>query len=145
MPRFTTSFLINAPQDAVWAACTDLADWEGYSEAKIEELTDQPFGVGTRWRETRRMFGRDSASEWRVTRVEQPNLYTAVSEWGSATWVFDMFFVPEGEGTRVVVETSMKDSRGLSALGLRASWPLMITMMRRGMEREFQALDKALA
>lgn len=37
---------------------------------RIEILTPGPFGVGTRWRETRKMFGKEAAETFTVTGVE---------------------------------------------------------------------------
>ena len=54
---------VAAPVERVWALATDL---EGSPRVvrgieAVEVLTPGPFGVGTRWRETRRMFGRSAA------------------------------------------------------------------------------------
>lgn len=42
---------------------------------KVEMLTDGPVGVGTRFRETRRVFGKEATEEMEVTAFEAGRLY----------------------------------------------------------------------
>ncbi|MGY1709393.1 SRPBCC family protein [Geodermatophilus sp. SYSU D00758] len=67
-----------APVERVWAVATDL---EGSPRViggieSVEVLTPGPFGVGTRWRETRRVMGRSATEEMTVTAVEPQRAYT---------------------------------------------------------------------
>ena len=52
--------LVRAPADRVSAVLTDIAhaDQTLSGVTQVEPLTEGPYGVGTKWRETRRMFGR---------------------------------------------------------------------------------------
>lgn len=43
---------------------------------KLEVLTDGPVGVGTRFRETRVMMGREATEEMEVTAFDPPRSYT---------------------------------------------------------------------
>ncbi|WP_344391719.1 SRPBCC family protein [Streptomyces vastus] len=83
---------IAAGQRRVWEALTDLGAMDRVlgSVSKVEILTDGTFDVGTRWRETRRMFGRDATEEMWVTASEPTERYVVearsrgtryVSEW----------------------------------------------------------------
>ncbi|GAA2640274.1 hypothetical protein GCM10010307_40310 [Streptomyces vastus] len=67
---------IAAGQRRVWEALTDLGGMDRVlsSVSKVEILTDGTFDVGTRWRETRRMFGRDATEEMWVTASEPTDL-----------------------------------------------------------------------
>jgi hypothetical protein len=71
-----------ASRERVWASVTDLHGMvrvlSGVS--KVEVLTEGDFGVGTRWRETRRMFGKDATEEMWVTACEVPERYVVEAE-----------------------------------------------------------------
>jgi carbon monoxide dehydrogenase subunit G len=72
----TLQLAIDAPPDKVFAAITDLhagGRWlPGCS--KLEVLTSGPYAAGTRWRETRKVFGRKSTEEFEVKTVEPPRI-----------------------------------------------------------------------
>ncbi len=65
---------IQASAQRVWAVITDIAGaptvLRGVS--RIELLTDGPYDVGTRWRETRRMMGREETQEMAVAECNAP-------------------------------------------------------------------------
>lgn len=68
----TLSRTVNASPEQVWcvftyipAAADTLSGVEG-----IEMLSEPPYGVGTRWRETRTMFGKKATEEMWVTGAE---------------------------------------------------------------------------
>ena len=71
-----------SPAD-VWAVVTDL---EGSVETlsavtAVERLDDgNGFGEGTRWRETRSMFGKEASEELEVTHVEEGRSYTVEAD-----------------------------------------------------------------
>ncbi|MER5937559.1 SRPBCC family protein [Streptomyces sp. NPDC001928] len=83
---------IAAGQGTVWESLTDLRGMVHVLSGVtgVEVLTDGAFGVGTRWRETRRMFGKEATEEMWVTLCEPPERYVAearshgshyISEW----------------------------------------------------------------
>ncbi|WP_128380831.1 SRPBCC family protein [Streptomyces cavernae] len=105
---------IAAARGPVWEALTDLAGMERVlsSVSKVEILTDGSFDVGTRWRETRRMFGKEATEEMRVTASEPPERFVVeavshgtryISEWllradGPSTTTVRMTFTAEAPG-----------------------------------------------
>jgi carbon monoxide dehydrogenase subunit G len=66
---------INAPADSVWAVVSDIpgsaATLSGIDS--IQMLTDGPYDVGTRWKETRSMMGRSETVEMWVSHCEAPS------------------------------------------------------------------------
>lgn len=65
---------IDAPVERVFDALTQLEhahDWMP-NLVSVEKLTPGAFGVGTRWRETRKVFGKAASEEFEVTALE-PN------------------------------------------------------------------------
>ncbi|WNG45445.1 hypothetical protein F0U60_16055 [Archangium minus] len=74
--EFTVRKEIAAPPDRVFAVMKDLdamGKWMP-SFVSIEKLTPGRFGIGTKWRETRRMFGRTASELFEVTGYEPGKL-----------------------------------------------------------------------
>ena len=74
---------VDAPVQRVWDLATDLerAPTTLSGVTRVEVLTDGPFAVGTRWRETRTMFGREASEVLEVTAVEDEPM-KAPDAWG---------------------------------------------------------------
>ncbi|MFF2245418.1 SRPBCC family protein [Arthrobacter sp. NPDC058130] len=66
---------INAPVDSVWAVVSDIPGSAGTLSGvdAIQMLTDGPYAVGTRWKETRTMMGRSETVEMWVSQCEPPS------------------------------------------------------------------------
>jgi carbon monoxide dehydrogenase subunit G len=94
---------INAPIERVFAASTDVPRWAETISAitKIEMLTDGPVGVGTRFRETRKMFGKEATEEMTFTAFDPPNSYTLHAQSHGCLYESGFRFTPEGQGARV--------------------------------------------
>lgn len=70
---------------------------------KIEMLSNSPVGIGTRWRETRIMFGKAATEEMTVTAFDPPHGYTAEAE-NHGTHYFSRYdFEPAEGGTLVTL------------------------------------------
>lgn len=133
--------------DKVFAAVTDLSrinEWmPGF--VAIERLTDDPFGVGTRWRETRRMFGQDASEEFDVTVCDPPRrleLHVDGTKGSSkkGEYRFVHRFVPDQGGTRVYLSGEID---GLSGLSTVVGW-LMVLPFKRAVAKDLRALKHYL-
>lgn len=106
MPTVTARRTIRAPIDEVWTVATDV---ERFPESirgveRVELLTDGAFDEGTRWRETRRMFGREATEEMWVAEVDPGRSYTVEAENHGVRYVSTFTFRPSGaEQTEAVV------------------------------------------
>lgn len=69
---------IAAPPEIVWQIVTNIANSSNVISGieSVEVLEGLDFGVGTRWRETRIMFGRAATEEMTVTAVDPGRSYT---------------------------------------------------------------------
>ena len=97
---------IAAPQQAVWDIITDIPGSIDRIDAivKIEMLTDQGMGVGTRWKETRTVFKRESTEEMEVTEFEPPLRYVVEADSCGAHFVSELRCEPDGEdNTRLIM------------------------------------------
>lgn len=73
---------IRASGTTVWEMITDLAGSPNVISGieTVEMLTEGPLAVGTRWRETRTMFGKTSTEEMEVTEVKVGRSYVVEAE-----------------------------------------------------------------
>lgn len=98
---------VSAPVERVWALATDL---EGAPRVvrgieAVEVLTPGPFGVGTRWRETRRVFGRSATEEMTVTAVEPHRSYAVEASGPGVRYVSGFAFAASAGGGTDVTAT----------------------------------------
>lgn len=102
MSTVTVSREIAAPPEEVFRVFSDLhgcADRiSGITRAEV--LTDGPIGAGTRWRETREMFGREHSEEMEITRFDPPHGYLVEAESCGCHYYTEFKFTPTGTGTR---------------------------------------------
>lgn len=92
---------IAAPQARVFEIAADLpgAPDRIAGIESVELLTDGPFRVGTRWRESRRMMGKLATAEMEISACDPPRSYTAEAESCGCHYVSTLTFEPEGEST----------------------------------------------
>ncbi|MEU9660258.1 SRPBCC family protein [Streptomyces chartreusis] len=95
---------IAAGQGSVWESLTDLRGMvhvlSGVSG--VEVLTEGAFGVGTRWRETRRMFGKEATEEMWVTLCEPPERYVVEAQSHGTHYVSEWALRAEGPSATTV-------------------------------------------
>ena len=98
---------VAAPVQRVWDVATDLAGAAQVIQGidAVEVLTPGPFGVGTRWRETRTMMGRSATEEMTVTAVEPQRSYTVETTSSGAHYVSTFAFAPSADGGTDVTTT----------------------------------------
>lgn len=99
---------VAAPSDRVWTVVTDLANSPRVMTAiESVEILDGPqeFGVGTRWRETRTMFGKRATEEMAVSAVDPGRSYTVVAHGQGARYQSTVAIVPEGEAACTLTMT----------------------------------------
>ncbi|MFG0284282.1 MAG: SRPBCC family protein [Phycisphaerales bacterium JB039] len=132
---------IRAPQQAVFDAICDL---EGAPERisairKVEVLTDGPVGKGTRWRETRQMFGKECTEEMEITEFDPPHGYAMGAD--NCGCHYDSRFSVRPDGDKTIVEmtfraipTSLK-GRLMMPMGL-----LMLPMMKKCVRQDLEDL-----
>lgn len=96
---------VAASPEEVWRVLTDLdhAAETLSGVSRVELLTDGPYTVGTRWRETRKMFGKEATEEMRVTAVEAPARTTVEADSDGVNYVTVFTLTPAGDGTRLAM------------------------------------------
>ena len=93
---------VSAPADVVWTIMTDLenaADTISAIQAIVILSEPQEFNVGTTWRETRTMFGKQATEEMTVTQVDPGISYVVEAESHGARSTTIMQVVAPGESS----------------------------------------------
>lgn len=127
MPELSVEKYIEAPQEKVFAAASDFANGADLVGAiqKVEMLTDGPVGVGTRFRETRKMFGKEASEEMEVTAFDPPRSYSLGCENHGCRFVTEMTFTPSGSGTDVAMHFEATPLTMLAKMMAAAMGPML--------------------
>lgn len=130
-----------APADAVWAVLVDVegakATLSGVT--KIEVLTPGQYTEGFRWRETRKMLGKEQTEEMWVASVDAPRSTTIRSDSRGTAYTTRFTLAPTDDGTNVTMFFGAELER--PGVGSR----LMMAMFGRlGMRIVRKAMDKDL-
>ena len=138
MPNVTVTRRIDAPADAVFRT---VAHVEQFSQAvphilRVEFLSEVKSGVGTRFRETRMMMGREASTELEVTEYVENERLRIVSEAGGALWDTVFTVAPDGEGTelKMVMDATPRN------MGARMTLPLVIGAVQKAVEQDMDSV-----
>ena len=135
---------IAAPPERVFQLSTDLDGWSERISGivRVEKLTDGPVGVGTRFRETRVMFKKETTEEMEFT-VFEPNQAYAVGAISCGCQFETRFdFVPDQGGTRVEMKMESKPLTFMAKL-MSPIGALMAGSMRKLLEKDLDELKAA--
>jgi uncharacterized membrane protein len=138
MARVTVTRVVDAPADVVFRTVADIGH---FSQAvphivNVVFLSDVRSGVGTRFRETRLMNGREASTELEVTEYVENDRVRIVSEAGGAVWDTVFTVSPADDGTEL---TMVMDARP-QTLSARLSVPLMLRMVKGAVARDMDAV-----
>jgi uncharacterized protein YndB with AHSA1/START domain len=125
-----------APPEAVFAAATDIAGWPRFMSgiAEVELLTPGAVTAGTRFRETRAMFGRRASEEMTVAEMLPPQRLVLTAYNHGTAYRAEHSFQPEAGGTRIALKF---EGRPVSLLA-RLFMPLGVVFMGT-VKRQLQA------
>jgi uncharacterized protein YndB with AHSA1/START domain len=143
---FATSVYVEAPPAVVFAALSDVDRWKAWlpNLIAVEKLTAGPFGPGTEWRETRRMFGKEAAEHFRVTRYEPPTRIDLLMDGSKGSskrgeYLFTYELVPDRSGTNVELTGDIR-MPGLWGLFSR----MLIKSFKKACHKDLEALKQHL-
>jgi len=140
MTRIVAKKLISASRDVVFDSVSNFAEMPNTIPdiVGVEFLTKQHSGVGTRFRETRRMGKREMVTELEVTEMEAPERIRIVTDSHGTVW--DTVFSLEERGADCELCIDM-DARP-HALLQRFLTPLMKPLFRRGIKKHLSFLKR---
>lgn len=138
MKQFTTERAIEAGMQEVFDVIAHIENFQAAIPhiTKVEFLSSEQRGVGTRFRETRLMRGREVTTELEVREYEPPTMVRIVSDAGGTVW--DTFFrlSQEGSTTRLAMEMDAIPHKLLARLAL----PLIGGSVAKAIEADMDAL-----
>ncbi len=96
---------IKAPVEAVFARATDFENAANVISAiiKMEIMTDGPIGVGTRFRETRMMFGREATETMEIVEFDPPHGFVLLAESHGSRYRTTFRYTESDGGTDLVM------------------------------------------
>ena len=127
--EITASETIALPVQRVFERITDISSWPDVAESivGVEVLTEGPVGVGTRFRETRVMFGKEASEEMEVTAFEPPRSWTHEARSHGMHYVTTTTFEPTNDGG---TEICMRFAGTPTSLGGKIMGVLMGALMK---------------
>jgi carbon monoxide dehydrogenase subunit G len=138
MTRTTVTRLIRAPADVVFRTVADIAQ---FSKAiphivKVEFLSDRKSGLGTRFRETRSMNGREMRTELEMTEYVENQRARLVADTHGTVWDSLFEVAAETGQTRLTLTMDARPHRLLP----RLMNPLIRGMVQKALERDMDAV-----
>src|SRR5262249_42210999 len=109
---------------------------------RIEMLTNGPVGVGTRFKETRNMFGKEATETMEVTAFDPPRSYALGCNSCGCIYDSRLDFIPSAGGTKVTMSFNVKAVSFFAKLMSPLS-RLFSGMMRKCFEGDLEAVKKA--
>lgn len=145
--RFTLEEIIQAPPERVYNVCTDLdraGQWMN-GLVRIEWLTEGGFREGARWREVRKMFGKEAAEEFLVRSCQAPHSFTLWVDGSKGAskrgeYLFEHRLEPVPEGTRFIMDAEMS---GMGLMG-KLLGPLMKKGFTKAIRKDVLAMKDVI-
>ncbi len=138
MTRVTVSREISAPAEHIFNAIADLSALpeKDPDVLRVEFVNERRQGVGTRFREIRRMKRREIVTELEVTEYEPGERIRMVTDSHGTVWdtVYRLSPTPRGAAVSITM-----DARPHKLLP-RLLNPLMKGVFRKGMQKHLEAL-----
>lgn len=108
--KIVASVFVNAPVEKVFNVFADIVNSGERITGieKIEILSDIKQGVGTKWRETRTMFGKQATEVMEITELVPNQSYTVEASSHGTHYITVFTFVSKDEGTEVTMDFSGK-------------------------------------
>lgn len=143
MTKLVVTTHVDATREEVFAVISDFENCAEHLTAVdcLEVLTDAPIGKGTRFRETRTMFGRQTTEEMEITDYDPPEGYVVECDSCGSRFRSELKLISDISGThlRMTIETQPVTlmARLMSPLG-----SLMIGSMRKCIETDLADIKR---
>ena len=108
---------VDAPVERVWELITDVENSKDTISAitEVERLDDgTTFDVGTRWKETRVMFGKEASEEMEVVAIEPGHSYTVAANSRGMDYTSVMSVEPSESGAALTMSFAAEPTGALS-------------------------------
>jgi len=135
---------IDAPPPAVFEVCTDFAGAANRISAitKIEVLTPGPVGKGTRFRETRKMFGKEATETMEVIEFTPGRSYVLGAESCGCRYRTEFTVTPSGSGSDVTIHFRGTPQTFMAKVMGTIMAPMMSGMLRKCLDGDLADIKK---
>lgn len=142
--KITLETPISASAEKVFSLMTEPDGYVGRISGirKIERLQQGPVGVGTSFRETREVFGKEHTETLTFTRYEPHRVYSLRSDSNGCQFDSEFVIEPQGDGVLVRMTTTTSPQGFLARLLTPIQW-LMKGMMRRMLDQDLTDIKLA--
>lgn len=143
MKDVVVSKRINAPRERVFEVFTDLHNGAKNISGilKLDVLTAGPIGKGTRFRETRKMFGKEATETMEIVEFSPPSGYTVTANSCGCAYKSTFTFTSAGEATDAEMRFSAKPQSFMAKL-MSPLGALMVGTMRKCIEQDLNELKQ---
>ncbi len=140
MSRTTVTRTINASVERVFETVSDI---NNFSKAvpdivKVEFLSDVKSGVGAKFRETRRMKGKEASAELEVTEYVENDHIRLVAKSHGTVWDSVFSVKPVGGGTEL---TLVMDANARNVFAKMMN-KMIQGMVQKGVEKDMDAVKE---
>ncbi|QHE51064.1 SRPBCC family protein [Pontibacillus sp. HMF3514] len=142
MPAFSDEVTIAKPKDEVFtfAANMDHSTDVMPNVVKIEKLTEGPVGVGTQYRETREIRGKEASSVIEVVEYKPNEKYSVKSSLEGLTTIYHYTFTERDGETKIRFECEIN----ASTLKMKLVKPVFKRIMKKEDGDHLQYMKKAI-
>lgn len=138
MTRTTVTRTIDAPVERVFSVVADIRNFSQAIEhiERVEFLSESKVGVGTRFRETRNMKGREATVELEVTEYVENDHIRLVSDAHGTIW--DTVFTVREKGGATELQMVM-DAKAKKLLSKLLN-PMLKGMIQKAVEQDLDSV-----
>lgn len=137
---------IAAGTERVWQVVTDI-DGSARTLSGVQQVErldgGGPFGIGTKWRETRKMFGKEATEEMVVTDIDEGRSYTVHAESNGTIYTSVFTLEPVGEMTRLSMRFGGEPSGALGKVLANTLGRLFAGATRKMLQRDLDDIAAA--
>lgn len=140
MSSITVAQQINAPVSLVFKTVSDIRDFsKAVTEImNVEFLTEREYGIGTKFRETRNMNGREVSTELEVTEFKENEHIRIISDTMGTIWDSTFTVKAKENGTELIL---MMDANAYKLLPKLIN-PFMKGVMQKALEKDLLAVKQ---
>ena len=138
MARVESERSIAAPPHDVFPVVAHIEEFQNINPniTNVEFLTESHTGVGTRFKETRLMKGREATSTLEVTEYEPPSTVRLVSDEGGTIWDTIFTVTPQGDGSLLKMNMEARPYK----LTAKLFTPLIMRMIKNAIEADMEGI-----
>ena len=141
MAGFDRSEWIDRPPEAVWSSFVDTANATAWMPdiVTLEKVTEGPVGLGTKYRETRRIGRKTPTTTLEVTAFEEGRRYAGTVDEMGVRGTYTYTFHREGDGTRVDLKAEVT-----SGALMKLMLPIIVGTMKKQDGEQLARLKRAI-